>query len=1007
MPSFNEKSLVEDYIVKKLQEKGWKFIPAEQLERESFEDVLLMPILTRALYRLNSEFGIGDDEIRQVVNELTLKSTGSEGIKQMLNFFKFGVPVKFEKEREVRYVKLFDYKEIGNDEFIVSRQVTHRSGDNEIRNDIILYINGVPLVNIECKSPANFAESVYNAYSQIKRYERTIPELYKYMQIGIAARETALYFPIVPWQGEDEVKRHQWREGGLDPIDSLIEMLKPDVLLNVIRNYLFFRIEHGSATKVTARYMQYRAAEKIYQRTINHIKGIEPKDRGLVWHWQGSGKTLTMIFAANKLYLDESLENPTVFFIVDREELEEQLVEEFNALDIARPDRIYSIEALKRVIEHDQGRGKRGIIITLIQKFRPDELYAYQKALEQGGQEHTIRERKNVIAFVDEGHRTQYGTLAAQMRGILKNATFFAFTGTPIAKGSRDTYNQFSYPPEEKYLDKYFITDSIDDGFTLKIVYQPRLEKDVHLRKDLLDAFLDMELEEIPEEYRERVEEKLKEKMNVIRVVLENPDRIKRVAQDISEHFKDNIDGKFKAVVVAVSRKACVLYKKALDELLPREYSEIVMTFNRNDRPPISDYLAELQGRYPGKEADEIRREIIRKYKEEELPKILIVTDMLLTGFDAPILQTLYLDKPLKEHRLLQAIARTNRPYKDVKEAGLVVDYVGVLKLLVKAFEMYSRDEIKGAIFNISDIRDEFLKAKQGILDIFKGVPKDDYSREAMEKAIEALTTDEASSKNFIDSYKILRKDFELLGPDEVKLDSFSEYKWITAIYVYYYNTVLRSSVDEADRYARNYFRKTLKYVYKSTELENFQKALPAIAFDSSYLRTLEEKLRTKEEKAANIVFTLNRFVLVDKSKSPVYESLSEMVEKLLAMWKERTKDYERIYSEGVKIIQGIQKLQERQRSLGLGDLQYSVLLALEAKLGQRGELIKDVNGLFESLKNSTFKGWHMQQSAKKDVEKEVRKFVRGYKKKYGLNMNEIDALFGRVMEMIYEYGTK
>ncbi|MGC9101430.1 MAG: type I restriction endonuclease, partial [Caldisericum sp.] len=190
MPSFTEKSLVEDYIVKKLEERGWRFISAEDLEREGLEDVLLTPVLIRSLYKLNSDIGIGDEEVKQVINELTLRSTGSEGIRQILNFFKFGLPVKFEKEREVKYVRLFDHKEIRNNEFIISRQVTHRSGDNEIRNDIILYVNGIPLVNIECKNPANFAESVYNAYSQIKRYERTIPELYKYMQIGVAARET-------------------------------------------------------------------------------------------------------------------------------------------------------------------------------------------------------------------------------------------------------------------------------------------------------------------------------------------------------------------------------------------------------------------------------------------------------------------------------------------------------------------------------------------------------------------------------------------------------------------------------------------------------------------------------------------------------------------------------------------------------------------------------------------------------------------------------------------------
>ncbi|MEM2144992.1 MAG: HsdR family type I site-specific deoxyribonuclease, partial [Candidatus Jordarchaeaceae archaeon] len=483
---FTEKSLVEDYFVQKLQGKGWSFVPAENLERESLEEPTLTANLIRALKSLNTEIGIGDEEIKQVVNELKLKSSGIEGAKQILNFLKFGVPVKFEKERVVKYVKVFDYEHIEKNEFIVSRQVIHRSGDKEIRNDLILYINGIPLVNIECKNPASFSENWYDAYKQIKDYERTIPELYKYVQIGVAAEQIAKYFPIVPWQQEEEIKIHEWREPLKDSIDSTIEMLSPDVLLNIIRNYLFFRLEFGSATKVVPRYMQYRAAEKIVSRVINYIRGTDSKNKGLVWHWQGSGKTLTMIFAANKLYHAGELENPTIFFIVDRQELEEQLYQEFAALDMTKPETIDSIDALRRILKHDEGKGKRGILITLIHKFRPEELQELQKELENlSKSRETILTRRNVVAFIDEGHRTQYGILAAQMRLILRNASFFAFTGTPISKRGRDTYLEFSYPPEEKYQDKYFITDSIEDGFTVKISYQPRLEKDVHLEKEL------------------------------------------------------------------------------------------------------------------------------------------------------------------------------------------------------------------------------------------------------------------------------------------------------------------------------------------------------------------------------------------------------------------------------------------------------------------------------------------------------------------------------------------
>ncbi|MEM3587833.1 MAG: HsdR family type I site-specific deoxyribonuclease, partial [Candidatus Jordarchaeaceae archaeon] len=690
---------------------------------------------------------------------------------------------------------------------------------------------------------------------------------------------------------------------------------------------------------------------------------------------------------------------------VDRQELEEQLYQEFAALDMTKPETIDSIDALRRILKHDEGKGKRGILITLIHKFRPEELQELQKELENlSKSRETILTRRNVVAFIDEGHRTQYGILAAQMRLILRNASFFAFTGTPISKRGRDTYLEFSYPPEEKYQDKYFITDSIEDGFTVKISYQPRLEKDVHLEKELLEAFLEVEYEELPEEIREKVEERVKKKLNAIRVILENEGRIKKVAQDVAEHFKENIDGKFKAMVVAVNRRACVHYKRALDELLPKEYSEVVMTFERNDEKIIREYLDELTARYKGKDVDEIRKEIIEKFKEEEFPKILIVTDMLLTGFDAPVLQAMYLDKPLKEHRLLQAIARTNRPFKGVKEAGMILDYVGILKEFTKAFEAYSKEDIKGVLYNMEDLRNEFTKTINETLNLFQDVPRDKYDRETMLKAVEILTSKEENSKKFLENYKRLRKIFELLGPDEIKVRLFSEYKWISAIYTYYTILVFRSK-PSVERYVQKYFLKTLKYVHESTELENLEKDLPIIEFDENYMKRLEEKVKSVEEKAANMVFTLNRFVLVEKHKNPIYESLVERVERILKLWKEKTKDFETIYREGLAVIEEINKLKERQKKLKFSDFEYSILLALERRFDGDKNLVKDVKELSDQLKQLIFSGWFLQQTAKKDVERTVRRFVRRYVQRHGIKLDELDELYQNIMEDIITYG--
>ena len=330
MKKFSESLIVEDYIIKKLEEKGWRFVSADDLERDSYEEVLLIPNLVRVIQRINKRSELGNVEINKVINELKLTGTGVEGAKKILNFYKFGVPVKFEKEKVVKYVQLFDFGDIDNNEFIITRQVYYQ-GKDRIRTDIILYMNGIPLVDIECKNPTSISESWFNAYKQIKDYERTVPELYKYIQVGMAAESQARYFPIVPWQ--EDVKTHEWKVEAIhelplqNSIDPTIEMLSRETLLDIIKSFLFFRVEFGNATKVITRYMQYRAANKMVNRVKESIEFIESgkerlgeakgkgndltgsvdsrltphgsRTKGLIWHWQGSGKTLTMIFAAN------------------------------------------------------------------------------------------------------------------------------------------------------------------------------------------------------------------------------------------------------------------------------------------------------------------------------------------------------------------------------------------------------------------------------------------------------------------------------------------------------------------------------------------------------------------------------------------------------------------------------------------------------------------------------------------------------------------------------------
>ncbi|MFQ6087527.1 MAG: type I restriction endonuclease subunit R [Candidatus Methanofastidiosia archaeon] len=987
---FTEKSAVEDYIIEKLKERGWEFRKADELERESYQEPLLEKDLVRAIKRIN-DFDFTESDVNKILIELKHRDSGVQGVKEILRFLKYGIAIKFEKTRELRYVKLIDYEDVDKNEFVITRQATYRSTTEEIRPDIILYVNGIPLVIFECKNPADPTVSWKDAFNQIQKYERDVPELFKYIQFSVAAEEDVKYFPNVP--RTEDVHIYTWKAEEFDVLDASLEMFSRETLLDFIRNFIFIREERGRTTKVMARYMQYHAANKIYERVIDNLEGKEEKKSGLIWHWQGSGKTLTMIFAANKLYRKDLLENPTIFFILDRIELEDQIRDEFSALDLGiEPDIVSSIKELKEILLHDEGRGKRGIIITLIHKFGREELPQLEKELRYiKEKENTILSRKNVIAFVDEGHRTQYGILAAQMRSILENSFFFAFTGTPIAKTGRDTFITFS-PPEEKYLDKYFILDSIKDGFTIPIRFQSRLEKEVHLEKNYLEQFLGQKLEEVPEEFQKDVEEKTKRRLTTIRVVMKNPRRIEMIAKDIAKHFLENVDDKFKAMVVAVDRESCVMYKKALDELLPPEYSEIVMTFGIDDRREIFEYFEKLKDRYHGKE-----KEDRTGFKEEDYPKILIVTDMLLTGFDAPILQVMYLDKPLKEHRLLQAIARTNRPYKGVKEAGLILDYVGIFREFEKAVAIYSKDDILGVAYDLEEERKEFISLLNQIKQLFRGIDTKRDDRETLMKAIKRINESKDNTKRFEGIFRKLRKIFELLGPDPIKSKYLKEFKWISAVYHVYIRHVKRDEPDETERYVEKYFKKTLDYIHKTIKIDELNKEFPILSLDEKYIEKLKETYPDLDSRISDMVFTLNKYILVDRTRNPIYESVADRVERILKSWRERKKTNQEIYEELENVIQEFNESGERQRKLGLTNLEYYTLIVLERILGKDERLTDDARRIIQDISPKMFKDWTLKKSVEKDIGRIIRKKIRKYK----ISIDKRDEIYDKIMETL------
>jgi len=498
--------------------------------------------------------------------------------------------------------------------------------------DIVLFVNGLPFVVMECKSPVREDVSWYDGYVQLKRYERELPQLMKYVLFAIAtdggtkldsSGPSTVYYPVNFLDEREEyefVRRNRWKDpypyrvlkvGDDDLMTTIYGLLDKKNLLDVAENFVFVKKDpYRGQRKIMARYMQFRAANKIVDRVVKTINGVEDKRYGLIWHWQGSGKTLTIAFAAWKLYRHRLLENPTIFIMVDRKDLEAQMMRELSGVfgGALKIERISSIRKLIETLTWGS-EGKRGVFLVTIEKFSPKE---FEEAKKELG---SIKiDRKNVIVLADEVHRTHYGKFATIMRSVFPNGFIFGFTGTPVSKIDRNTFQKFN-PPGELYLDRYSMLDSINDGYTVEISYQARLPHH-HLSEKKLEelARVEEELLDLTEEEKKGVKRRIRPIVNL----LKNSKRIQAIAKDLAEHFRAVVEPTgMKAMLVAVDREACVLYKHELDKHLPPEYTEVVMTFQGNDKGAIREYYEHLCRKYGTTDVKQIHEKIVYNFKKK------------------------------------------------------------------------------------------------------------------------------------------------------------------------------------------------------------------------------------------------------------------------------------------------------------------------------------------------------------------------------------------------------
>ncbi|NYH99333.1 type I restriction endonuclease subunit R [Cupriavidus plantarum] len=860
----SEAGTVQFPMVKHAVEIGWTSITPEdaRTKRGGEAGTFFRDVLEAKLAAFNS--WMTTDAVRSVVETLDALPATIEGNRELLAWLRGERQWYDEGEKRHRPVTVIDFEHVADNVYHVTWEwkikPPARKGN---RADVMFVVNGVPVVIVEHKNPKD-GDAIERAIKQLRRYELETPELLATTQLFNVTHLLDYWYGVTWNANRRDMAR--WKQAPEETYRFAVQaFFEPTDFLRTLQHWILFYVQDGETRKSVLRQHQRRAIDAILDRCSNPAK-----TRGLVWHTQGSGKTFTLLTAARQILEDKArFANATVILVVDRTELEgqlkgwvERLLGEMQQQDIA-VERANNKAKLQSLLDADF----RGLIISMIHKF---EAIRKDSCL-----------RDNVYVFIDEAHRSVAKDLGTYLMAAVPKATIIGFTGTPIARTSQGegTFKIFGTQDELGYLDKYSIAESIADETTLPIkhVMAPS-EMTVPAERLDKEFFALAESEGVTD-----VEElnKVLDRAVGLRTFLTADDRIEKVSAFIAEHFKENVlPLGYKAFVVALNREACAKYKKALDKLLPPEWSAPVYTENSADvvdRPLV----AELQ---LSDEAEEQVRLLFKKPAEN--PKILIVTDKLLTGYDAPPLYCLYLDKPMRDHVLLQSIARVNRPYVDAngvqKRVGLVVDFVGVLRELKKALQFDSSD-VSGVIEDLDVLLQDFLQrieqAKKDYLEADAGGTPD----ERLERLVFGRFLTPEARKTFFESYKEIEALWEILSPDPALRDHIATYKQLSQLYA-----AVRNAYAEKVGFVADLAYKTRRLIEESVEQHGLGRLTKTVTFDVATLKSLRGEDGSDEGKVFNLVRGLQHEIDEDPAAAPVLQPLKDRAERILKDLEER-----------------------------------------------------------------------------------------------------------------------
>lgn len=904
-----------------LTDLGWEVRTRKEMNElrgsALMNEAIVEPLLVEALVKLND--GLSEQAAREVAAKVRRISADRE----MLAVLRDGYQYKPDPATPTRDLTVVDSRDPSRNRYVATDEfVIKTGGQRNPRLDVVCLVNGIPLGVIENKDTG---QPVGAAADDWRGYWHDAPHLVA--QTSVVGCCNGLTFRVGP-SGLQDIGGYlewtdTWPHEAEDLDDEMLVALTgayhPYNLVDLAVNFIAFETRDGITTKKLARAHQFRAANKVVDRVV-----AGQFDRGIVWHATGSGKSLTMVFAAGKL-LRVGLGNPTVLLVIDRVELDEQINETLVACEFDGVQAATTGNKLSDLL----AAGGGGVIVTTIQKFRASTSDALKD--------------RDVIVFVDEAHRTQFGNFGTWMQGALSGARMFGFTGTPIeVDAKRSTRKVFSPVLEdgryEPYLDRYGFDQAIADKATVPVVYEPRLAEWSLTRTDL-----DEKLDEFTPDLDEHEREALRVHASTESVVAKAPARVAAVAADIDEQLRKRFAANgMCGQLVAVDRKACALYAEALADLLEPDEFAVVMSRSKKDAAPLEGqvdirrwYPAEQWKRVHGappddgsgeSDSDEAAdtddgfvtpsdrkaiKDFIRRFKSENDPlRLLIVNGMLLTGFDAPTEQVMFLDRGLRDHTLMQAIARTNRRYPG-KEYGVVVDYWGVFDELKSALADFASDDLAGLVEPTADLIAKFPDIVGEALDMFSGAPAGS-ARKRMLYVVKLLTDDQDAAKRFEDLFREAQSIYETLAPDDRLIPHLDRYGELLEVWAAW-----RRGTRRNQRTGDDIREKTMQLVRGAIGIERVRDDLPARTIDADFLVALaDETDLTPTEKATDIEAAIVHETTVRGRDDPLARTLAERLAELrarqnreaqltlegLAEWEKLVSDYVAERAQGTEL---------------------------------------------------------------------------------------------------------